>query len=442
MKKILALVMAVAMILSVGVLCASARPAAYACGSKADFEPVGRIEIQWDPDAADKINVKDGDMSEWLENEYASTIIDQYNMISWDSLVHTGTTPGTDDEGNPITIHNYTNEVATKSNAISKGEGDPDSAMPEGWSITTYFVADKDYLYVGFYVTDPDVVAGAEGGAHYLTADAFQISVDFGNKLGDLIENDPDAAAELSSTKNIFYSFCYAGNGQPIVVDRAESDLDGTIGESDGVFGATAKTEQGWSAEFAISWERMYEDYAWKAYAEDNDRVVIGGPNADPLKLGIALYYQDHTNANGDPIQITWAAGTGTGRLAQNGAPQMEWDAKDNGISLELPIQEGLEFSCENIVIADASGELPETDPETDAPETDPETKAETDPAGDIDNKNDETNPETKAETKAPDTDKKDDNKKDDDGCGSIIGGATVALMAAAAAAVALKKKD
>lgn len=452
MKKILALVMAVAMVLSVGSICASAaqvadvRMAAYSCGSKDDFEQVGNIEIDWDPDAATKIDVTDGDMSEWLNSGYNKTLIDQYNMISWESLVHTGTEQSVDENGNPITTHLYKNEVSQKANGMAQGQGAPDSAMPTNWSITTYFVADKDNLYVGFYVVDDDVVAGTEGGAHYQTADAFQISVDFANKLGDIIKNDPDKAAtieETSSLQNIFYSFCYAGDGQPIMVMREKCDNDGFIGESDGIVGATAKTEQGWSAEFSISWERMYEDYSWKSYADENDNVIIGGPDAKPMELGIALFYQNHSTKDGDPNQIIWAAGTCTDRTTDRGVPEIDWTARDNGISLQLPIQEGLEFSCKSILIADEEGNLPETEA--------PETKAETEAPDAEETKSpdaEETEAPDAEETKKPSGNKGDDDDDDDKddektGCGAtLVGGSIAGLMIAAAAAVALKKKD
>ena len=221
MKKIFAIVLTLAMLLSLGAIMASAElpagisftPGKYGVENADDFSPVGDMAIQWDKDAATNLTL-DGVMGtdEWAD--YANTTIDASNMVSW--------------------------------------VGDPTTA-PANWQITTYFVADSEWLYIGFYVVDPDF--------HYCTAqnrngDNFQICIDFGGKLGQKVEEDPDS---LTNPKNIFYSFGCVEDGAPIEIQRQESDDDGWISEAngDGVKGAAAKTETGWSAEVALSFQLL-----------------------------------------------------------------------------------------------------------------------------------------------------------------------------------------
>lgn len=434
MRKILAIVMSLAMVLSMGVVFASAAPGVYATGEESDFEAVGKIDIQWDPNASTKIDLTDGKLDEWQTAQYTSKTISPDNMIAWENNEHTGT----EDNGDGTVKHLYSNTITTNPS------GDHTTRMPEGWSLQTYFVADKDNLYVGFYITDPDVVASD---AHYHTGDAFQMNIDFGGKLGDIIENYPERVEDMENTQNIFYSFCYAGDGQPIRIFRDCSGDNRELNKpEDGVQGTTAATPNGWSAEFKIAWKTLYDDYEWKAWADNDAPIYVGSEEALPLKIGMALYYQDHTNVDGDPNKIVWAAGTGNGtNFGDDGKPVVTWDAHDNGINLELAPQDGLEFSYEKIVVLGADEKIPEFIPETDPPA---DTGNETEPADDqpADTKGEETKAEdTKAEdkgeeTKAPASDKNDDKKG---GCGGMIGaGAAVAVLAAAAAAVALKKKD
>ncbi len=50
------------------------------------------------------------------------------------------------------------------------------TTMPENWSLTAYFVADSERLYVGFYITDPKSVIGTNPAGY--DGDAFRICVD------------------------------------------------------------------------------------------------------------------------------------------------------------------------------------------------------------------------------------------------------------------------
>ncbi len=443
MKKILAIAMTVAMILSMGVVFAGAADeyhpnggfsGAYANGSKADFSPVGEIQINWVADAATKIKL-DGSLAEWTD--YTPVVITPNNMISW--------VGGQD-----------------KATAEAKGEGAPDATMPEGWQMSAYFLGDKDYFYVGFYITDPDVVPGeAANLANYAAGDAFQINIDFGKKLGEIIKNDPETASLMGNMQNIFYSFCYAGDGVETVIMRqssdndrplnnvgpywnenAEDNVDGVI--QDDVHAFTAKTEEGWSAEFVLPWALMYDDYATKGWLEniEDSRIYIGGDDKKPLEIGMALYYLGNsTNEDGTIAVNDWAAGTGSGLLNQDtDCPVVTWDAYDNGISavLEADPDAGIEFTCPNIHVmikgeteppTEAPTDPPPTEAPTKAPETDaPATDAPTDAATDAATGDAATNATTEAPAKG--------------GCASVIGMGAVAVLAAAAAAVVLKKKD
>lgn len=400
MKKIFAILMTAAMLLSLGTVLAAAElpgseigvgwtPGGYS-GEAADFAPAGDFAITWDPDASKKLDLTDGDMADWAEAGYNMVTVDADNMVYW-----------------------------------VKDE----TGVPAGWSISTYFVADSDGLYIGFFVTDPAFAYG-DNPASY-NGDAFQVCIDFGGRLGDMLKNNPD---DVIDPKNIFYSFACYEDGAPIQIMRQQSDNDVVISEAngDGVKGATKKTETGWSAEFCLSWQQLYDDYSWKAW--DDKNIYVGGNEDLPLYIGCCLYYLDRSETNGS---IHWAAGSSNGIADDNGTPQVSWTAYDNGLNLTLSYVDGMVFNCEGIVALDKTETIPEeTDaPETEAPETTaaPETQA---PA-----------PETQApaaDTQAPaaDTNAPETQAPADKGCGGIVGFGAAAILAAAAAAVVLKKKD
>ena len=399
MNKIFAIVITLAMLLSLGAVLVSAEvpnvpwtPGNFAVADSAEFSTVGTVKIQWDADAASKLDLSDGDMTDWADAGYESITIDASNMVSW---------------------------VGGAADAIDPG-------MPANWNITTYFVADSEWLYIGFYVTDPNFCYGSGNG---YDGDAFQICIDFGGKLGQAVQNDPDS---LTNPKNIFYSFSCAADGAPIQIMRQESDQDGWISEAngDGVKGAARKTEAGWSAEFAMSFQQLFDDFEWKIWEEDK-KIYVGGENNDPLKIGCCLYYLDRTTTGEDPL---WAAGTSNGQLLEDGTtPGVSWTCYDNGINLELDITEEVTFDYDEKIVILPSGETAppeedkdeETDPVVDD-ETDAPTAAPTDEA-------------TNAPTEAP-TQGGDDTT--DEGCASIVGFGAAAVLAAAAAAFVLKKKD
>lgn len=390
MKKIFAIVITFAMILSMGAMLVNAElpegisftGGKYGVENAEDYTPVGDIAMTWDPDASKKLDLTDGDMSDWAAAGYNVTTIDASNMVSW-----VGTLVGAPD-----------------------------------WNINTYFVIDPDYLYIGFYVTDAAFAYGTS--AENYNGDAFQVCIDFGGKMGEQIREDPTV---LTNPKNIFYSFSCITDGAPLQIMLQESDQNGLLSEAngDGVKGTAAKTETGWCAEFALSLDMMFEHYKWKAWDEDA-KIYVGSDEKLPFRIGCCLYYQDRSSSGGS---MNWAAGTTNGISDDAGVPQVSWTAYDNGVNLYLDYQEDLHFTSEGIVVLPLTETTPEeteapTEEPTEAPETDPETTPETVP---------ETEAETKAETKAPETEPA-------EGCQTIIGFGAVAILAAAAAAVALKK--
>ena len=399
MKKILAIALSVVMLLSLGVVFASAAsaPGTYVT-SEDTYQSVGNLPITWDPEVSEKLDLKNGEMSDWVDAGYTLFTISPENMISWVD--------------------------------VAKSADPNTTSMPENWNLTAYFVADKDYLYIGFYIVDDDVVlvsnpAGYDG-------DAFQMAIDFDYALGKFMEADPDL---FPDTQCIFYSFGPTSTeAAPITLQTQNTDgNDSLLSEEngDGVIGSTGMTENGWCAEFAISWEQLYGDFTFKAYADDYT-VYVG--QDDNLDVGCALYYLNRdSNEDGTPNRtVTWAAGTLKGQEA-GVAPEVTWGPRDNGMNMFLEWSAELEFTCENIYVleidetrppeTEAPTEEPTVAPETEEPTVAPETEAPTEAGTSVENK-------TEAGTQA-----------EEGGCASVIGSVAV-ILTAAAAAVVLKKKD
>lgn len=338
--KHLALCAALLMLtLSVGTVLASAEvnglppvpwtPGCYAGADGESFAPVGEIEIEWYPYIGEKLKLTDGDLTDWKEHGITPHVITPDNMISW----------------------------------VGGENGVPDPGMPEGWQITGYYVADSFGLYMAFDVVDPDHVYCQSTTAY--DGDAIQLGVDFGGKLGEILQKDPD---RMVSLKNIFYSFSCRSDGAPLEIMRQESDQDTLLTEAngDGIKGAARRTPNGWSAELAFSWQLLYDDYAWKAWESDS-KIYVGSSENIPLKLGFCLTYINRSSDGNLPI--TWAACTAQGYEVEENTPGVSWTPYDNGISLYLPCEPDMVLDCGGIVVM---GKGCETAPTYDCTETVP----------------------------------------------------------------------
>lgn len=322
MKKLLVFVILCALLLSLGMLFPAAKRLYdvsfyygwYLGGDSEAYSPVGDITVAWRPNISSEMNLADGDLADWYASGLTATVITPHNMITW-----TGKRVVTD------------------------------------FKITAFSAADADFLYLAFDIVDSNFVYGEEGECY--NGDAIQLSVDFGNVLGDFMMQNPDL---LVSVKNSFYSFTCISDGAPIQIMRQESIKDGLLTEAngDGVKGAAKKTELGWSVEFALSWQLLYDDYLWRAWKEDPRFYVSEGMEI-PLRVGACLYY---LNRSGTPGDVDWAAGTLQDWTDENGHPAVTWTCYDDGIMWKLPIQEGMSFNCDGIVIYE--------EPETETSET------------------------------------------------------------------------
>ena len=301
MKKLFACIALCALLLSLGTVFAAAdgmpdyvsfTPGAYLGGDPEAYAPVGDITVAWLPDVSDRVDMTDGDLSDWYALGLTATNIDAHNMIAWVG----------------------------------------DSTVVGDFKITSFAAADADYLYLTFDVVDSDFAYSSTEG--YYDGDAIQLAIDIGGMLKKTLEKNPDT---LSSFKSIFYTFSCVSDGAPIKIMRQESDNDAWLTEAngEGVKGAARKTELGWSAEIALSWQLMYDDYVWKAWADD-PKIYISTEYGRDLQVSACLYYLDHGDTAGD---IQWAAGTTNGISDDAGTPMVSWTAYDNGITWTLPCQ-------------------------------------------------------------------------------------------------------
>ena len=409
MKKLFACIALCALLLSLGTVFAAAEdlpdyvsftPGAYLGGDAEAYAPVGDITVAWLPDVSDRVDMTDGDLSDWYALGLTATNIDAHNMIAWVG----------------------------------------DSTVVGDFKITSFAAADADYLYLTFDVVDNDFAYNTDDGL--VNGDTIQLAIDIGGMLKKTLEKDPDV---LSNPKSIFYTFSCVSDGAPIKIMRQESDQDGLLTEAngDGVKGAARRTELGWSVELALSWEQLYDDYVWRAWAEDS-KIYIGSDQALSLRLEACLYYLDRAETGGD---IQWAAGTTNGLTDDAGNPVVSWTVYDNSITWTVPYQYDMSFSCGGFVII-SGYETIAPEPETELPEVNVpaiEDWVETEL-----NTNVEWYETIPPEVEEPLRDAAEDLDAEDElnailekyGCTAAVGmGSLTALLTVAAAAYALKKK-
>ena len=403
MKKCTVCMVILALLLSLGAVFASAElpenvsftPGQYLGGDPDAYSPVGEITVAWRSNFTSEVDLTDGDLSDWYATDLTRTNITPDNMVYW------------------------------------VGDG----AVTD-FKITSFCAADADYLYLAFDVVDPDFAYGTQGG-HY-NGDAIQVTIDFGHKQEDVLESDPDV---LGNPKNVFYSFSCNSDGAPICIMRQESDRDGLLTEAngDGIKGAARKTELGWSAEIALSWQTLYDNWVWKAWCDDGGRAFVGSNENLSLKMGGCLYYLDRAETDGT---VLWAAGTVKDYKTDDGAPVVSWTVYDNGITWTLPYREDLTFNCNGIVVIppEDTTVLDTLPPETEPP-YDPPTEEITELASEA-----PTLPPVWADTVAPTYtgDELDELQAvlEKYGCTSVVGlGSLAILMTLAAAAYVTSKK-
>ena len=398
MKKILALVVSIVMLLSVGAVYASA----------ADFTPAGDIEITWNEDAGEIISI-DGDLSDWKRIGADSYDLTE-NMACW---INPNTTPA------------------------------------EDFGLTAMFVSDSYYLYMGLEIRDDEftkVEYNDAAGMGTYKGDAFQFALDFGGLQADIMAEDPEFLTGLAAG-NSFFSFAA----------RDLTNECGIVAQHTGIYGdgpldRDAHMEEmyvcynemldgsgkivGWYVELRMAWDVLFRNGAEKVWLEDE--VYFDADN--PLEMSVLLCYLDMDKS------ITggaYAHAYGTFKQLSDTETSQHGPEK-NGLNLYLPYEEGRAIYINDdrfVQVETMPGEDDDNKPTTG--ETEP---VETEPAA-TEAPAATTAPETEAEvvtTEAPVTTAAPEATTEaSGGCGGVIGASAAALvLAAAAAAVALKKRD
>ena len=371
MKKFFAMLVVAAMLAS---LCALTANAAV---DESEWEAFGEVTAEYKEDLANYITL-DGDVSDWqaYPDMFKRYDIDKYNLDAWVGEVN------------------------------------------EDWSINLWFSADAEFLYIAFKINDADVQYSDDNG---YGKDAFQIQLDF---------NGWAAGTEVFE-RAVFYSFGLQEDGTvdmtvQCIADDANSTVDYTMASDDEeewrdghVKGATKKAEDGsgWFAEFAISWQTLYNDISEKLTGSDIE--VPAWEGSDDVSLNMLVCYLDHdTNEDGSDAGIKGAWGTSAALGSLAGADG--WYPENAGMVLKLS-------GMGSVTVATTEEE---TEPETEAT-TAEDTKA----------------PETDAKTDAVTTAPADDGEATTEaeksgGCGSVIGAGAIVAVLALGACVVAKKKD
>ena len=371
MKKFFAMLVVAAMLAS---LCALTANAAV---DESEWEAFGEVTAEYKEDLANYITL-DGDVSDWqaYPDMFKRYDIDKYNLDAWVGEVN------------------------------------------EDWSINLWFSADAEFLYIAFKINDSDVQYSDDNG---YGKDAFQIQLDF---------NGLAAGTEVFE-RAVFYSFGLQEDGTvdmtvQCIADDAASTVDYTMASDDEeewrdghVKGATKKAEDGsgWFAEFAISWQTLYNDISEKLTGSDIE--VPAWEGSDDVSLNMLVCYLDHdTNEDGSDAGIkgAWGTSAALGSLAAADG----WYPENAGMVLKLS-----GMGSVTVATTEAPTEEPTTEaPTTNAPETnDPEADASSDAAT----------------TDAPTSDTE---PAGTDSCKALVAMPVVALVAMIGVAFVAKKKD
>ena len=361
MKKFLAMLVVAAMLASLGVLCASADEAE---GNTAWTGPFGEVTAKYVEDLSTKITL-DGDVSDWQSGGFQKYEIDAANLDPW------------------------------------VGE------VKEGWSIDMWFSADAEFMYIAFKINDPDVQYSADD---KYDKDAFQIQLDFNGW----------AAKTEAFERAVFYSFGLQEDGTvditvQCIADDAASSIDYTMASDDEeswrqghVKGATKKADDGsgWYAEFAISWQTLYNDIS-KKLADNGEEVPEWHGGEDKVSLNMLVCYLDHqSNADGTDAGIVGAWGTSAalGSLGGKHETINGWYPESAGMILTLDGMEKVTIEETTAEPTEATTEEP-TEATTEE-QTEATTEAKTEATTEA-----KTEAKTEATTAAAES-----------GCGGIIG--------------------
>lgn len=391
MKKLIVLVLSLFLVISSMGICAFAVDPEDIPESPAGWKAFGDIEVTYDSTLAEKIKF-DGDLADWegIQNH----VIDINNLCPWQN-----------------------------------------TTVPDDFSINTYFAADAQYLYVAFWIMDstPVAVPSSDTTYSYGGHDAFQISLDFSKAFA---KNDE------YYQRAIFYSFALredkelvitadnreGDDGMTWTVPANETDENGKIP----LKGAVGELEGGWQAEFAISWQMLYDDANEKLI--DREMGAEGltfelGPDT-PLELGACICYLNYAPKADKPTEYELICAAGT---------SLYYSLGDNSLTDGfMPVNHGLHLSVKadekiNVDIEtnnNQGGDDEETESqEAEKPTTEKATEATTEA-------------KTAEETKSPaSTEKTGDD--DNQGCKSVAGIGAVAVVIAALGTglVSFKKK-
>ena len=367
MKKFFAMLVVAAMLASLCALTVNAEV------TEEEWNAFGEVTAEYKEDLSTVISL-DGDVSDWQANGFQRYDIDCYNLRTF------------------------------------VGE------LDENWSINLWFSADSEFLYIAFKINDPVVTYSDD---EQYNMDAFQIQLDFNGW----------AAATESFERAVFYSFGLQEDGtvdmtvQCIYTDGA-SAVDYKMASDDEeewregyVKGATKKAEDGsgWYAEFAISWQTLYNDISNKLL---NDELPVpewtGGE--DEVSLNMLVCYLDHDETGA--MTGAWGTCAAYDAFVDGSA----WYPENSGMTLKLS-------GMGSVTVE--STEAP-TEPETEA-KTEAETEAKT-----------EAKTEADAQTTAPveDGEATTEAVAEKKGCGAIVAAPVVALVAMLGVAFVAKKKD
>ena len=370
MKKLFAMLVVAAMLASLCALTASAV-------DESEWNAFGEVTAEYKEDLSSVITL-DGDVSDWQSNNFQRYDIDQYNLDPWVGEVN------------------------------------------EDWSINLWFSADAEFLYIAFKINDKTVLPSDDGAYN---GDAFQIQLDFNGW----------AAATESFDRAVFYSFglqedgtvdmtvqCIYTDGASAVdyymaSDDAEEDREGHVK------GATKKAEDGsgWYAEFAISWQTLYNDISNKLLNDELEVPAWTG-GSDKVSLNMLICYLDHNvNEDGSDAGIVGAWGTSHALGSLGGGDG--WYPESAGMTLTLDGMGSVTVESTEAPTEEPTQAPAETEAKTEAPK---ETEAKTD-----------------AETNAPEGEQATEPAAEKS-CGGVIGAGAIVAVLALGACVVAKKKD